>query len=141
MFIGDFLKKSLMEECICVAFKYKMEEACNELRVCYKWHSVKRHKVVQHHLNDADIFRSGWESWEDCHHSGCVSRLLTDGKNQSSECVPFTIWEMAEITRTSVGSCFTVLTENLVMCCTSAAEHLHRPTDTNWTDRERMTLN
>jgi hypothetical protein len=47
-----------------------------------------------------------------------------------------TIWEMAEDTSMSVGSCFTILTENLGMCCASAAEHLHRPNETNWTERK-----
>lgn len=43
---------------------------------------------------------------------------------------------MAEDTSMSVGSCFTILTENLGMCCASAAEHLHRPNETNWTERK-----
>ena len=56
-------------------------------------------------------------------------------------CQPLTIWEMTEDTSMSVGSCFTILTENLGMCCASAAEHLQRPTETNWTDWERMLWN
>lgn len=47
-----------------------------------------------------------------------------------------TIWEMAEDTRMFVGSRLSIFTENLDMCCASAAEHLHRPSETNWTDWE-----
>ena len=46
-----------MEQCISVTFYYKMRIASKEIRVCYKWHSVMRHKVVQHHMNDADILK------------------------------------------------------------------------------------
>jgi hypothetical protein len=46
-----------------------------------------RHKAVQHHLNGADILKVVGKTWEDGHHSGCVCRLLTDVKIQSSECL------------------------------------------------------
>jgi hypothetical protein len=101
-----------------------------------------RHVVVQHHLNDAD----GLKVLEN---RGKIAIILAVcpgcslmKKIKAVDVCPFvfsqssTISEMTEDTSMSVGSCCTILTENLGMCCASAAKHLHRPTETNWTERK-----
>jgi len=83
-----FFEKYVMEQCICVTFNYKMGKASKELKSLLQVTYSDEACSCSTSFEWCKYFES---AWEDCQHSGCVFRLLTDEKNQSSECVPFCI--------------------------------------------------